>query len=659
MCGIAGIVSPDRALRSFASSMGRSIAHRGPEDEGVWNTLSEQLSVTFVHRRLRVIDLSGGGRQPMVRGSYTLVFNGEIYNFLELRRVLEEQGLTFNSNSDTEVILAAYSCWGIRAIERLHGMFAFALWDGDRRELILARDRLGKKPLFYREGDCSFVFGSEIKAILATLEGTPKVDKQALDDYLTYLYIPYPRTIFEGIRQLPPASYLRMRYADGRFQSEISEYWTPIGAEHNPSGSIDDLRSRLQDLVAESVRSRLISDVPLGVLLSGGLDSSSITAMVARSSTEPARTFSIGFPQNKNYDEIPYANLVADHFGCRHEVLQAEPSCSRFLVDIVRHFDQPFGNPTAVLTYILSALTKKSVTVALAGDGGDELFGGYPRYIGAYMSRIPRALPGFVRNRILPWLGNSLSDDSTGRHQVRRLREFLEDAGLPLIEMYLRWIGYFSDRDKASLYAPEMRASVKGHDSGDFLRGLFARSEGLEPLNRLAYVDTKSFLCCNVLEYADRMSMAHALELRAPFTDHRLVEFALQLPFNLKFRNGESKWLLRSAMKPFVPEPILNKRKLGFNPPLGRWLSGELKTLPGVLLSPQRIARRGLFDAAAIANLLDRHNSGRRDHSLHIWSLMMLELWFCLYIDGQPAESLQEEIDGAVSGPRRRVAVLQ
>jgi asparagine synthase (glutamine-hydrolysing) len=598
---------------------------------------------------LRIIDLSDDGHQPMLRGALVLVFNGEIYNFRELRQLLEQDGQVFHSNSDTEVILAAYQKWGTDSIHRLHGMFAFALWDGDRRELILARDRVGKKPLYYYQNGETFAFGSEIKAILATLDHTPEVDYEALDDYLTYLYIPYPKTIFCGVRQVPPATFLRVRVLPEGLDCEQEQYWDPLAGGRNAPRSTGDLRSHLQNRIVEAVQCRLVSDVPLGVLLSGGIDSSSITAVMARSSTEPVRSFSIGFAGNKAYDESPYAKMVAEEFGCRHEVLEAEPSCSPQLARVVWHFDQPFGNPTAVLTYILSALTKKSVTVALAGDGGDELFGGYPRYIGAYLSRVPRALPGFLRNGILPWLGNSISDDVTGRHQFRRLREFLEDAGMPLIEMYLRWIGYFSPEDKRRLYAPKLQTKLNGHNPGDFLRGLYCESEGLEALNRLAYVDIKSFLCCNVLECADRMSMAHALELRAPFTDHRLVEFSLRLPFEYKFRYAKSKWLLKQAMKPFLPMEVLNKRKLGFNPPVGAWLNGELRGLPGVLLSPERLRARGLFREEEVRRILEQHLAGHRDNALKIWALMMLEIWFQIHVDGAGVETVQERINESVA----------
>jgi asparagine synthase (glutamine-hydrolysing) len=418
--------------------------------------------------------------------------------------------------------------------------------------------------------------------------------------------------------------------------------------------SAGELAGQLQGLVADSVRSRLISDVPLGVLLSGGLDSSSITAMTARASTEPIRSFSVGFSEFAAYDEIPFAETVARMFGSRHEILRAEPSCARHLAKVVQHFDQPFGNPTAVLTYILSEFTKRFVTVAVTGDGGDELFGGYPRYIGAYLSGVPRSLPGFLRRRILPWLGGAISDDVSGRHQLRRLREFLEQSGLPLIEMYIRWIECFSNAEKSALLTDEFRAPLDGHDPREFLRSLFRESEGLESLNRLAYVDTRSFLCCNVLEYADRMSMAHALELRAPFTDHRLVEFALRVPFHFKFRYGESKWLLRRAMKPFLPPEVLRKRKLGFNPPTGAWLNGELRALPAALLGEKALMERKLFRPAEVRRLLDLHAACRRDYSLHIWALMILEIWFRIYIDCRSVESVQDDIDRATYMSRKR-----
>ncbi len=589
-------------------------------------------------------------------GRYTLVFNGEIYNFLELRHTLEEDGTEFRSQCDTEVILAAYARWGVAGVARLNGMFAFALWDSYKNDLLLARDRLGKKPLFYFYDGQTLIFASEIKAILRALDRTPDIDWDALSDYLSYLYIPFPRTIFRSIRQVPPATWMQVRVQAEGLAIEERQYWSPLNGSVVPRSRVETAEY-VGERVAEAVRCRMIADVPLGVLLSGGMDSSTITAIMAQSSSKPVRSFSVGFSRCAAYDEIPFAQRVARRFGCEHEVLEGDSDCSPHLTSIVRHFDQPFGNPTAVLTYILSALMKKHVTVALAGDGGDELFGGYPRYTGAYLSSIPRSLPDFLRNRLLPSIGNSMSDDTDGRHQSRRFREFLAGCGMPLIEMYLRWIGYFSPEEKLALCTPELTARTASHDSGDFIRALYAECEGLDPINRLAYTDIKSFLCCNVLEYGDRMSMAHALELRAPFTDHRLVELSLRTPFNRKLRYGESKWILKQTMKPLLAADVLNKRKLGFNPPVSFWLKDELRDLPGHLLSDQQVYARGLFRPAAIRNMLELQAAGRRDYSLKIWALMMLEIWFRIYIDGDTADVTQERIDRAL-GAEPRAAIL-
>ncbi len=645
MCGIAGLINgPDVGVR-----ISRCLAHRGPDDEGTWESDGTACSVLLIHRRLTVIDLSPAGHQPMRRGSNVVVFNGEIYNYRELRRTLEDGGARFDSNSDTEVILAAYERWGVDCVARLRGMFAFALWDSAANELLLARDRIGKKPLFYRHQGSLFGFGSEIKAILAMLDHTPPIDDEALDDYLTYLYIPYPRTIFRGIRQLPPGSWMRVKVRQGDLSIESGTYWDPLTARVPAGRSAEEQRHQLEGAVDEAVACRMVSDVPIGVLLSGGVDSSAITAMMARRSAEPVRCFTIGFEGNANYDETAFARTVANRFGCQHTILGVDPSSARNLARIVWHFDQPFGNPTAVLAYELSRVTRRSVTVALAGDGGDELFGGYPRYAGAYLSQIPRALPAFLRSRVLPWIGGMISDDLEGRHQFRRVREFLECSGMPLIDMYLGWVGYFSPVEKSQLYSLEFRERIREHDSGAFLRHHYEQAQDLEPLNRLAYVDIKSFLCCNVLEYADRMSMAHALELRAPLTDHHLAEFALQLPFTLKYRYGKPKWLLKQAMMPYLGPGILNRRKSGLNPPLGGWLTGELKALTNLLLSPERIRRRGLFCRTAISNLLNSYYAGKRDFSLKVWALIMLELWHQIYVDGASVEQTQADINNAVA----------
>lgn len=646
MCGIAGWIGRGQESVSLGK-MSRSIAHRGPEAEGFWEAQHSGWRLGLVHRRLRIVDLGQRSDQPMVRGARALAFNGEIYNFRELRTELERGGHRFTTTSDTEVILAAYRQWGAECVERLDGMFAFALWDAERSELLLVRDRLGKKPLYFSSRGCGFVFGSEIKAVLAALPGTPEMDAEALDDYLTYLYIPYPRTLFQGIRQVGPASWVRVRVAREGLHTSEGSYWDPLagakgaGVGRSVQENVEELGERLESAVS----SRMISDVPLGVLLSGGLDSSSITALMARASRAAVRSFSVGFAGDPSYDEIPFAALAAERFGCEHEVLQAKASSTESLAKIIWHFDQPFGNPTALLAYELASVTKRSVTVALAGDGGDELLGGYPRYVGAYASGWVRSLPQFLRRRALPFLGGCIADDTTGRHQFRRMREFLEHANQPMIEMYLAWIGYFSQDEKRRMYTERLARAAGEHDAGDFLRGLYRRAEGLETLNRLAYVDIRSFLCCNVLEYGDRMSMAHALELRAPFCDRRLVEFALRVPFAQKFRYGKTKWLLRRAMQPLLPEEVLKRGKLGFNPPVNAWLRGGWKQMQEALLGPQGLAGRGLFRREELERLLAQQRGGQRDVSLKIWALMMLEIWFRLYQDATPADEVTGQLE--------------
>jgi asparagine synthase (glutamine-hydrolysing) len=422
-----------------------------------------------------------------------------------------------------------------------------------------------------------------------------------------------------------------------------------------PAGTVAQRAGQLRELLSEAVTKRLSSDAPLGLLLSGGLDSSSIAALAAAGGATPP-TFSIGFRNLKTHDEQDYAGAVARHFGCPHRVMEGEALCAPRLARTIRHFDQPFGNPTSVLTYTLSELTRQSVTVALTGDGGDEMLGGYPRYVGAYFSQLTRSLPGFVRSRLLPGLGGAVTDDFNGHHFSRRLREFLEGCGQPLEEMYLGWTGYYARPARQALYGEALAGALRDYDAGDFLRGLWRQAQPLDPLDRLAYVDLKSFLCSNILECSDRMSMAHALELRSPFLDHHLVEWAVQLPFGLKFRHGQTKWLLRKAMQPLLPRYVLKKPKRGFNPPVSAWLGQELKRLPEALLSPEAVQRRGLFRPEAVRRLVEDHSAQRRDLSRQLWALVVLEIWCRLYLDRAPLEAVEKEIGAAMRGARVREA---
>jgi asparagine synthase (glutamine-hydrolysing) len=651
MCGIYGQISKNPA----PNECGLSIRHRGPDDAGAqaFPIYGTGLTVTLVHRRLSIIDLSPAGHQPMSNedGTVWITFNGEIYNFQELRSLLVEAKHKFRSHTDTETIIHGYEEWGDAVIRRLRGMFALAIWDSRKRRLLLARDRVGKKPIFYFAGNNKFFFGSEIKTLLASGEVPAKANPGALHDYLTYLYFPPPLTAFEGICKLPPATTLALEVEpDGRISHRQETYWDPVEAAGSAKpASLHDAVERTRELIEEAVRIRLMSDVPLGVFLSGGLDSGTITAFAARNSSQSVKTFSIGFRNSKLFDEIAQANQVAHKFGTDHRVLQVDARCAEHVGTVVRHFDEPFGNPTAILEYLLTKHMREHVTVALSGDGGDEAFGGYVRYAGAWLSEKYRALPSFLTRGLIARVSHVVRDNTRGRHANRRVREFLESAWMPQEEMYLRWVGYFSEEEKRALYTPEFESQVGSRDSGDFLRSLFRLGAALEPLNRLGYVDMASFLTGNCLEYADRMSMANSLEVRCPFTDHQILEFGLSIPFEWKYRPGKTKRIVREAMQGILPPSVLRKKKIGFAPPVSEWIGRELKPMIGQMLSREAVTRRGMFRPEAVERLLQEHFAGCRDNSLKIWGLLMLEVWHQLYIDRAQDLSVEPLLVGSGS----------
>lgn len=598
--------------------------------------------VSLGHRRLAVIDLATG-QQPMSSpdGRYTVVFNGEIYNFREIRNELEGAGSSFTTQSDTEVLLAAFARWGIAGVERLRGMFAFAVWDAQEKALWLVRDRLGVKPLYYTRAGMHLLFASEMKALLAHPAVPRRMNPQAVDDFLAYLYIPAPQTIFEGIFELLPAHWLRWQSG----QMRIERYWDALPDPQNQSEA--SARDALLERFQEAVRLRRISDVPLGAFLSGGLDSSSIVACLARDSSEPVRTFSLGFGAGEErYTELEYARIAATHFHTEHRELEIRARCAGLLPTVVAHFDEPFGNPTALLIYELSKLTRQHVTVALAGDGGDEVFLGYPRYRGVALHQRMAHLPGPLRS-LLTRSAALCGESSRGAHGWRRLREFLESARLRWQQAYIRWVTYFSPEARSNLYAPAFRAAIGGYRAEQFMEGWFDRVAHCDPLSQASYVDLHTFLPHNVLEYGDRMSMAHGLEVRLPFTDHKLVELAMRLPARLKLRGSQTKHILRTAMRPRLPAQILQRSKLGLNPPLGIWLRGELAPLIDQHLSPVAVRRTGWFRPEAVAQLIGDFRSGRRDYSLHLWALLVLEQWRRQVLEQSPGEIESPELLGA------------
>ena len=655
MCGIFGQIGSSPA----EEKCGSELRHRGPDDGGLkyFSLANGATWVSLQHRRLSIIDLSSAGHQPMCNEdeSIWITFNGEIYNFRELRAELVSAGHIFRSHTDTEVIIHGYEEWGHDVVKRLRGMFAFAVWDHSRRRLFLATDHLGKKPFFYSYDGRKFVFASEIKAILKA--GVPaELDPVALHDYLTYLYFPYPATAFKHVRKMPPGSAMEMLVSpEGDLRRHEWKYWDAAETAGTPLHmSDDDMVDLARELMEESVKLRMVSDVPLGLFLSGGLDSSAITAFASRNSADQVKTFTIGFENSKFYDEQPAAKLVAEKFNTEHHILQADEACASYMTNVVRHFDEPFGNPTAILEYIITKQMRKHVTVAISGDGGDELFGGYVRYAGAALARRYRQLPQFITKGLVSRLSSFMHDATDGRHGFRRVREFAQSAWQAEENMYIDWVGYFSQSEKQDLYTPDFAASVAGRDSGDFLRQFFRRGAKLEPMSRLGYVDAASFLCCNCLEYADRMSMANSLEVRAPFTDYRLLEFAMQVPQRMKVRNMTTKWITREAMREILPREVLTKKKMGFNPPLPQWINGELKPVIKEFLSPAVLERRGIFRPDAVQKLLRDHEQNRRDNALKIWALLMIEVWQRMYFDKQSEETV---LESALAGAKRKPAI--
>jgi asparagine synthase (glutamine-hydrolysing) len=614
MCGICGFVdrvgTPETAI---VGAMAGSLSHRGPDGQGVF----VERPVALGHRRLSIIDLSDAASEPMQNedGSLWLTFNGEIYNFQELRSRLVGRH-PFRSQTDAEVILHLYEERGDEAVSLLDGMFAFALWDRRRNRLLLGRDRAGKKPLFYHHGPQVFAFASEVKALLAHGAIPRDRDPAALPLYLTYGYVPTPATFYKHIRAVPPGHTLAL--SEGGLEGP-TPYWRVAFR----NGSVPDDREaeeRLRGLLRSAVARRLVADVPLGAFLSGGLDSSTVVAFMAEAAPSRVRTFSIGFGEHKEYDETSYARLVARHFGTEHTEFIVEPRALDLIDRLVWHHDGPFGDSSAVPTYLLSELTRTKVTVALSGDGGDEVFAGYLRLYGA---KVSESLP-----RWLVWtLGaalRTLPEPKDRKHVLRIAKRFAEVASLPLEERYLRWNAYFPS-DLASYVRPELLA----YCDRDQILATFRESlegEG-SVLSRVLNLNFRSYLCDDLLVKMDRSSMAHGLEARSPFLDTEVIEFGASLPDRLRMRFGVGKILLRRAMRGILPPPILKRGKMGFGAPLGAWFRRDLGTFVRDRLLSRESPLYEYLRPEPIDALVARHLEERADLSPQIWALLTLESW--------------------------------
>ena len=626
MCGIAGIVggAPTRAVLDVMLS---ALEHRGPDDRGVHVGDGVALGMT----RLAIIDLVSG-RQPMSSddGAATLVFNGEIYNFRAVRAELEARGQRFRTRSDTEVILRAWQLDGARCVERLRGMFAFAVWDARRGTLFLARDRVGKKPLYYWQGEGVLVFASEIKALLGHPGPGRAVDWPAFHHYLAYGYTPAARSAFAGIAKLPPGHTAVLEAGT----LSPRRYWAlPGAAPAPPRLDRHELGERIRAEIREAVRLRLESDVRLGAFLSGGVDSSIVVASMREVTGGRITTFSIGFgAAAASWDERPYARQVAERFGTEHHAEVLEPKAAELAPLIVRSFDEPFADSSAIATYAVAAATARHVKVALSGIGGDEAFAGYPRYLGVRASQAWARLPRWLRRPLGAAAAGALRESDTSRNLRDWVVRFAAGAERPLPERYFGWTRFFDAPALAALATPALGAHLTGDPDAEG-RAAWATRGGDDAMDGAFRIDLATYLPDDLLTMADRMSMAHSLELRAPFCDHRVLETSLAISSAVKTHGLQLKGLLKTAYAGVLPPAVLRHRKQGFMVPLARWLRGDLRPLLDDLLGSESVRARGLFRVEEVERLVAEHAAGTRSHADRLWTLMMAELWLREYLD--------------------------
>jgi len=635
VCGIAGFVG-EGADRAPLERMVATLVHRGPDDEGLFAAPGVGLAM----RRLAIIDLPGG-RQPMVNEDEGLrvVFNGEIYNFRELRSALIRRGHRFRTQSDTEVLLHLYEEEGPALVERLRGMFAFALWDAPRKRLFLARDRLGKKPLYYWHRDGLFLFASEIKALLVHPAVSREVDWEAFHHYLAFGYTPADRSIFAGIAKLPPAHTATWQAG----VLTLQRYWTlpPGGSVAASRLSLPEAAARVRAVLREAVRLRLESDVPLGVFLSGGIDSSAVVASMREVTGQRIATFSIGFGRAvPSFDELPYARMVARRFETDHHEEILEPKAADLLRPIIRHFDEPFADSSAIPTFVVAQATAHHVKVVLSGIGGDETFAGYPRYLGVRLSERYARLPRWFRSAGGSVASHFLRESDRSRNWGDWARRFIAGAEQPLPDRYIGWTRFFSEPELGGLVTPAVRRLWQADIEGTHRRA-FADHAHDDPMDGAFRIDLSTYLPDDLLVMADRMSMAHSLELRAPFCDHRVVEESLRIPPSIKIPGFRLKGLLKAAFADVLPPQVLSHRKQGFMIPLGRWLRTDLHDAMEELLATDRVRARGLFMPDAVEALKREHLSQTRSHGDRLWTLMMLELWIQASLDASGPWTLQ------------------
>ena len=632
MCGITGALWTDPNLSIDHDTLARMtdiLQHRGPDDRGMYSSKFQTRTafegmpgIALGHRRLSIIDIEGG-HQPMANEdqSVWVVFNGEIYNYQALRQRLEGSGHRLRSKSDTEVIVHLYEDEGLDSFRHLNGMFAIGIWDAKRRRMVLARDRLGQKPLVYYVTPERLLFASELKSLLQ-VPGVPReIDPAAVDEYLTYQYVPYPHTIFADIHKLPPGNF--GVFQDGRWQT--SEYWSPDWNRIDQQSS-DYYTEHLKELMISSVDLRMQSDVPVGAFLSGGMDSSIIAALMQQKASTPIKTFSVGFPVPE-YDETRYARQVANHLGTEHHEFQVTSDCVKVLPQLVWHFDEPFADSSAIPTWYLSQWTREHVTVALSGDGGDELFAGYPRYQAVSAGQLFDALPSPIKALLGSRLWQYLPADIRQKSLRRRIKRFTLALASPPLQRYLEWIEIFHEAQRADLYTEDFLSRLPTSDPADFLKRAWSQISKRDVVGQASLADLQTYLPCDLMTKVDIASMSHSLECRQPFLDHRVVEMAIHMPTSLKYRRLRGKRILWKTFANLLPREISARRKMGFGIPLDHWFRNELRDITHDTLLDTSNMSCGMFQHETIRRIVDEHMTRTFDHSYRLWALLVLELW--------------------------------
>ena len=633
MCGICGIIDYKQGSKiepSVINNMCSRMIHRGPDSSGTYVDNNYSPAFGFGHRRLKIIDLSESARQPMSNEDKAIwvVFNGEIYNFQELRKTLEDKGHKFISHSDTEAIIHLYEEEGIDCVKKLRGMFALAVWDRNNKTLLLARDRFGKKPLLYYFRDGIFSFASEFNALLACANIRKEINLKAIPDYMTFGYIPAPESIYSGVYKLLPGHILILKDREVKIQ----RYWQLEYKKKN-NISFQEAADTTEELLREAVKIRLYSDVPLGAFLSGGIDSSTVVGMMARlNPANKIKTFSIGF-DDKDFDELKYARILARRFNTEHHEFVVKPNALQILPELVERYGEPYADSSCIPTYYVARETRQYVTVALNGDGGDELFSGYERYKAFYLSNLYNRLPCFFRKGLIELPINSMPSNPDGRTYLNRLKRFLRGTGLPPPNRYLHWIAFFDEKLQQNLYTKSFLACIPELNPLKLLMPYFTGSNRHEMLDNILCLDTNTYLPNDLLVKVDIATMANSLEARSPFLDHRLAEFVATLKVDFKMRHFIKKFLLKHVIKDFIPKENINRPKMGFGLPMGKWFKAELKGLLTDTLLSSKSLNRGYFNPEFIKSLIAQHLEAKANYTQQLWCLLMLELWHRRFID--------------------------